>query len=93
VVSTNSKDRRSARPRGDRRQLESAGYDVLLDDRDERPESSSKTPTWSVSLSYQCRKKVTEGTVEVVRRSTLLKEDVKISDITQYFQNLRPAAR
>jgi hypothetical protein len=38
-------------------------------------------------------KKVTEGTVEVVLRSTLQKEDVKISAITQYFQDLRPAAR
>ena len=29
--------------------LEAAGYDVLLDDRDERPGSSSRTPIWSVS--------------------------------------------
>jgi len=31
-------------------QLEAAGFDVILDDRDERPESSSTTLIWSVSL-------------------------------------------
>jgi len=34
-------------------------------------------------------KKVTEDTVEVVQRSTLHKEDVKISAITGHFQKLR----
>jgi len=34
-------------------------------------------------------KKVTEDTVEVVQRSTLAREDVKISAITAYFQKLR----
>ena len=38
-------------------------------------------------------KKVTEGTVEVVRRSTRQMEDASISAITDYFQkNLRSAA-
>ena len=44
-------------------------------------------------------KKVTEDTVEVVRRSTLERQDVKISAISEYFRELRqswlrvPAAR
>jgi prolyl-tRNA synthetase len=33
-------------------------------------------------------KKVTEDTVEVVRRSTLQREDVKISAISEYFRAL-----
>ncbi|MFY9702232.1 MAG: His/Gly/Thr/Pro-type tRNA ligase C-terminal domain-containing protein, partial [Terriglobales bacterium] len=70
------------------------GYDVLLDDRDERPGVKFKDADLvGIPFRINVGKKVTEGTVEVVRRSTLLKEDVKISDITQYFQNLRPAAR
>jgi prolyl-tRNA synthetase len=95
VVSTNSKDE-AIRTTSEEiaRQLESAGYDVLLDDRDERPGVKFKDADLvGIPFRINVGKKVTEGTVEVVRRSTLLKEDVKISDITQYFQNLRPAAR
>ena len=95
MVSTNSKDE-AIRTTSEEiaRQLESAGYDVLLDDRDERPGVKFKDADLvGIPFRINVGKKVTEGTVEVVRRSTLLKEDVKISDITQYFQNLRPAAR
>jgi prolyl-tRNA synthetase len=95
VVSTNSKDE-AIRTTSEEiaRQLESTGYDVLLDDRDERPGVKFKDADLvGIPFRINVGKKVTEGTVEVVRRSTLLKEDVKISDITQYFQNLRPAAR
>jgi prolyl-tRNA synthetase len=35
-------------------------------------------------------KKVTEGMVEVVQRSTRLSTDVKISAITEYFKGLLP---
>jgi prolyl-tRNA synthetase len=35
-------------------------------------------------------KKVTEGMVEVVQRSTRLSTDVKIFDITEYFKGLLP---
>jgi prolyl-tRNA synthetase len=95
VVSTNSKDEAIRAASEDiAGQLESAGFDVLLDDRDERPGVKFKDADlvgipWRVNVG----KKVTEGTVEVVLRSTLQKEDVKISAITQYFQDLRPAAR
>ncbi len=95
VVSTNSKDEAVRSASEDiARQLESAGYDVLLDDRDERPGVKFKDADLvGIPFRINVGKKVTEGTVEVVRRSTLAREDVKISAITQYFQGLRPAAR
>ncbi|MGA7557708.1 MAG: proline--tRNA ligase [Terriglobales bacterium] len=95
VVSTNSKDEAVRNACEDiAQQLESAGYDVLLDDRDERPGVKFKDADLvGIPFRINVGKKVTEGTVEVVRRSTLAREDVKISAITQYFQDLRPAAR
>ena len=95
VVSTNSKDEAVRGTSEDiARQLEAAGYDVLLDDRDERPGVKFKDADLvGIPFRINVGKKVTEGTVEVVRRSTLVREDVKISAITQYFQDLRPAAR
>jgi len=95
VVSTNSKDE-AVRGASEEiaRQLEAAGYDVLLDDRDERPGVKFKDADLvGIPFRINVGKKVTEGTVEVVRRSTLAREDVRISAITQYFQDLRPAAR
>jgi prolyl-tRNA synthetase len=94
VVSTNSKDEaiRSA-AEGIALQLEAAGFDVLLDDRDERPGVKFKDADLvGIPFRINVGKKVTEDTVEVVRRSTLKREDVKISAITEYFQGLRPTA-
>ncbi|MGD0213285.1 MAG: proline--tRNA ligase [Terriglobales bacterium] len=95
VVSTNSKDEAVRSASEDiARQLEAAGYDVLLDDRDERPGVKFKDADLiGIPFRINVGKKVTEGTVEVVRRSTLAREDVKIAAITKYFQDLRPAAR
>jgi prolyl-tRNA synthetase len=95
VVSTNSKDEAIRSASEDiARNLEAAGYDVLLDDRDERPGVKFKDADLvGIPFRVNVGKKVTEGTIEVVRRSTLQKEDVRISAITEYFQNLRPAAR
>ena len=94
VVSTNSKDEaiRSA-SENVTRQLEACGFDVLLDDRDERPGVKFKDADLvGIPFRINVGKKVTEDTVEVVRRSTLQKEDVKISAITEYFQGLRSTA-
>jgi prolyl-tRNA synthetase len=91
VVSTNSKDEaiRSASEEI-ARQLETAGYDVLLDDRDERPGVKFKDADLvGIPFRINVGKKVTEDTVEVVQRSTLQREDVKISVITEYFRGLR----
>jgi prolyl-tRNA synthetase len=91
VVSTNSKDEAVRKASEDiARQLEAAGYDVLLDDRDERPGVKFKDADLvGIPFRINVGKKVTEDTVEVVRRSTLHKEDVKISAITEYFRGLR----
>jgi prolyl-tRNA synthetase len=75
------------------RELESAGYDVLLDDRNERPGVKFKDADL-VGIPYRVNvgKKVTEGTVEVVRRSTREMQDASISAIQEYFEKLlRPA--
>jgi len=95
VVATNSKDEAVRSASEDiARQLEASGYDVLLDDRDERPGVKFKDADLvGIPFRVNVGKKVTEGTIEVVRRSTLQREDVKISVITEYFQDLRPAAR
>src|SRR5271157_5190710 len=94
VVATNSKDEQIRTASEDiARQLEAAGYDVLLDDRDERPGVKFKDADLvGIPFRINVGKKVTEDTVEVVRRSTLQREDVKISAITEYFQRLRQGA-
>jgi prolyl-tRNA synthetase len=91
VVSTNSKDEAIRRASEDvTGQLEAAGFDVLLDDRDERPGVKFKDADLvGIPFRINVGKKVTEDTVEVVRRSTLHKFDVKISAITEHFQKLR----
>jgi prolyl-tRNA synthetase len=75
------------------RRLEAAGFEVLLDDRDERPGVKFKDADLvGIPFRITVGKKVTEGTVEVVRRSTRQMEDASISAITDYFQkNLRSA--
>jgi prolyl-tRNA synthetase len=74
-------------------QLDAAGFEVLLDDRDERPGVKFKDADL-VGIPYRVTvgKKVTEGTVEVVRRSTREMHDASIGAITGYFEQvLRPA--
>jgi prolyl-tRNA synthetase len=94
VVSTNPKDEaiRAAAEEIARR-LEASGFDVLLDDRDERPGVKFKDADLvGIPFRINVGRKVTEDTVEVVQRSTRLIADVKISGITEYFQGLRPTA-
>jgi prolyl-tRNA synthetase len=68
------------------RRLDSAGYDVLLDDRDERPGVKFKDADLvGIPFRINVGKKVTEGTVEVVRRSTRQSSDVSIGAVTEYF--------
>jgi len=69
------------------RRLEAAGFDVILDDRDERPGVKFKDADL-VGIPYRVTvgKKVTEGTVEVVLRSTRQVRDVTITAIVEYFQ-------
>jgi prolyl-tRNA synthetase len=72
--------------------LEAAGFEVLLDDRDERPGVKFKDADLvGIPFRVNVGKKVTEGTVEVVRRSTREMTDASIAAITDYFERvLRP---
>jgi prolyl-tRNA synthetase len=71
------------------RRLEAASFDVLLDDRDERPGVKFKDADLvGIPFRITVGKKVTEGTVEVVLRSTRQVRDVTISAIVEYFQEL-----
>ena len=73
--------------------LESAGFDVLLDDRNERPGVKFKDADLvGIPFRVTVGNKVTEGTVEVAKRSTGEMHDASIATITEYFQKvLRPA--
>jgi prolyl-tRNA synthetase len=72
--------------------LEGEGFDVILDDRDERPGVKFKDADLvGIPFRVTVGKKVTEGTVEVVRRSTREMQDASIAGITDYFKGLQPA--
>ncbi|MGA8432823.1 MAG: proline--tRNA ligase [Candidatus Sulfotelmatobacter sp.] len=69
--------------------LEAAGFDVLLDDRDERPGVKFKDADLvGIPFRITVGKKVTEGTVELVLRSTREVRDVTISAVVDHFQQL-----
>ncbi len=69
--------------------LESAGFDVVLDDRDERPGVKFKDADLvGIPFRITVGKKVTEDTVEVVLRSTREVRDVKIAAVVEYFQEV-----
>jgi prolyl-tRNA synthetase len=71
------------------KQLEAAGCDVVLDDRDERPGVKFKDADLvGIPFRVTVGKKVTEGTVEVVQRSTHQVRDVRISAIRETFEEL-----
>ena len=91
VTPTNVKDETLARTADEIAQkLESAKLAVLLDDRDERPGVKFKDADL-VGIPYRINvgKKVTEGHVEVVSRSTRTSQDVNIAAIESHFRQLR----
>ncbi len=72
--------------------LEAAGFDVIVDDRDERPGVKFKDADLvGIPFRITVGKKVTEGTVEVVLRSTREVRDVTIAAVVEYFQGMLPA--
>jgi prolyl-tRNA synthetase len=74
------------------KRLEAEGHDVLLDDRDERPGVKFKDADLvGIPFRVTVGKKVTEGTVEVVQRSTHQVADASIAAITDFFKFLQPA--
>jgi prolyl-tRNA synthetase len=76
------------------KQLEAAGFDVLLDDRDERPGVKFKDADLiGIPFRITVGKKVAEGKAEVFHRSTRKADDVTIGAIAQTLQQLlRPAS-
>ena len=71
------------------KRLEAAGFDVVLDDRDERPGVKFKDADLvGIPFRINVGKKVTEATVEVVLRSTREVRDVTISAIVDHFQGI-----
>jgi len=69
--------------------LEGAGFDVILDDRDERPGVKFKDADLvGVPFRITVGKKVTEGIVEVVLRSTREVRDVRITAIVESLEEL-----
>jgi prolyl-tRNA synthetase len=95
VVATNtSDDKVRTTAEGIGRQLEAARFDVLLDDRDERPGVKFKDADLvGIPFRVNVGKKVTEGMVEVVQRSTRQSTDVNISAIAEYFRGLLPTTQ
>jgi prolyl-tRNA synthetase len=83
VTLTNTKDEALVRAGEEIAQaLEKAGYDVLLDDRDERAGVKFKDADL-IGVPYRINvgKKVSEGKVEWVNRATRTAEDVAIAEI------------
>ena len=63
-------------------ELDAAGFDVLLDDRDERAGVKFKDADL-IGIPYRINvgKKVAEGNVELVKRAKLASEDVALADV------------
>ena len=71
--------------------LEAAGFDVILDDRDERPGVKFKDADLvGIPFRINVGKKVTDDTVEVVLRSTREVHDVRIGAVVEYLQGVLP---
>jgi prolyl-tRNA synthetase len=69
--------------------LQSAGVDVLLDDRDERPGVKFKDADLvGIPFRVNVGKKVTEDRVEFVERSTRQSHDVSISAIVNHSKEI-----
>jgi prolyl-tRNA synthetase len=67
--------------------LEAAGFDVILDERNERPGVKFKDADLvGIPFRITVGNKVTEDTVEVVLRSTREVRDVRIAALVEYFQ-------
>ncbi|HEV8523283.1 MAG TPA: proline--tRNA ligase [Terriglobales bacterium] len=73
--------------------LKDAGFDVLLDDRDERPGVKFKDADLvGIPLRVTVGRKVSEGKVELVERSTRTTHDASIGDIATSVGNVLQAA-
>ncbi|HUR37159.1 MAG TPA: proline--tRNA ligase [Terriglobales bacterium] len=93
VVPTNMGDAAiSAAAKEIAEKLENAGFDVALDDRDERAGVKFKDADLvGIPFRINVGKKVSEGKVEVVRRSTRASEDATIAAIVEEFSAIANA--
>ena len=75
-------------------QLEKAGLDTILDDRDERPGVKFKDADLiGVPFRVTVGRKLGEGKVEVMRRSTRETQNVNIGELTTHMAKLlRPVS-
>jgi prolyl-tRNA synthetase len=84
VVTITNMKQDEVREAGERlyQELQQAGFDVLLDDRDERAGVKFKDADL-IGIPYRVTigKKITDGVVELFDRSTKKSEDVKIGDV------------
>jgi prolyl-tRNA synthetase len=71
-------------------ELQQAGLEVLLDDRDERAGVKFKDADL-IGIPYRITlgKKVAEGVVELFERRTKKSEDVKMTEVVLHMQRLR----
>jgi len=90
VSATNTKDEAIKNAAEDiAKRLQAAGFDVLLDDRDERPGVKFKDADLvGIPFRINVGKKVTEGMAEVVLRSTRDMADVTITGIVEHLQGV-----
>ncbi|HJT66102.1 MAG TPA: proline--tRNA ligase [Pyrinomonadaceae bacterium] len=91
VVTITNMKQEDVREAGEKlyRDLQGAGLEVLLDDRDERAGVKFKDADL-IGIPYRITigKKAAEGVVEVFDRLTKQSEDVKIADVVTYVQRL-----
>jgi prolyl-tRNA synthetase len=95
VTSTNVKDETLAKGSEEiAAKLEAAGFDVLLDDRDERPGVKFKDADLvGIPVRVNVGKKYAEGKVEVIHRSTRESLDATIPEIVEKIAAwIRPGA-
>ena len=94
VTPTNVSDERLRQAAEDiANRLERAGFEVLLDDRDERPGVKFKDADLvGIPFRINVGKKVTEDRVEVVERASGETLDVTIAAIVDHFKQIRPNA-
>jgi len=90
VVPTNVSDEKLLNAAVDiAKQMESAGLDVILDDRDERPGVKFKDADLvGIPFRINVGKKLAEGKVELVRRSDRNVQEVEVGRITEVTRQL-----
>jgi prolyl-tRNA synthetase len=70
-------------------QLENAGFDVLLDDRDERAGVKFKDADLiGIPFRINVGKKASEGKLELVTRSKASSQDVAVADVVSHFRGV-----